>query len=357
VRASPLARFLLFAWVLLAAYASLYPFSGWRDPGVSALAFLTAPWPRYLTALDLTMNVAAYAPFGVLCVLALHPRLRGIAAVLAALVAGAALSFALEATQSFLPVRISSNVDWFCNIAGTLAGALIAAPAADWLLEAGPLKRFRATAFEAGASADLGLVVLGLWLFAQLNPATLLFGLGDLRDLFASPPGVEQPATLFVSIETLTAAANLTAAALILALISGATSALALRALVLGLVAAALVVKVFAFAILVNVGDILAWLTPGARRGLLLGVVLALLSVGLGRVARLVLAAVLLMAATGLVNLAPPNPYRAAILSVWSQGHFLNFNGLTRLVSSTWPFAALAYLIWFASRRTRAALG
>jgi len=355
VRASPLARFLLFAWVLLAIYASLYPLSDWRDSGISPFAFLAAPWPRYLTALDLTMNVAAYLPFGVLCVLALYPSARGVVAVLVALVAGALLSFALEAAQSFLPARISSNVDWLCNVGGTLVGALMAAPLTAWALEAGPLRRIRAAAFEAGAAADLGLVVLGLWLFAQLNPATLLFGLGDLRDLFAAPPAIEQPPALFVSIEALTAAANLAAAALILASIASATAAL--RVLVLGLVIAALVVKVLAFAILVDAGNILAWLTPGAQRGLALGLVLALLAVGLGGVTRLVLAAVLLMAATVLVNLAPPNPYRAAILSVWSQGHFLNFNGLTRLVSSAWPFIALGYLIWLASRRARVALG
>lgn len=59
----------------------------------------------------------------------------------------------------------------------------------------------------------------------------------------------------------------------------------------------------------------------------------------------------LLMTATVLVNLAPSNPYLAASLTVWQQGHFLNFNGLTRLVSSAWPFAALGYLTWLASRR------
>jgi VanZ family protein len=355
VRASPLARLLLVAWVLLAIYASLYPLSGWRDPGVSAFAFVVASWPRYLTALDLSMNIAAYLPFGVLCVLALYPRLRGVAAVLAAFAGGATLSFVLEATQTFLPARFSSNTDWLFNMAGTLAGALIAAPAAGWLLEAGPLRRLRAAEFEGGAAADLGLVLLGLWLFAQLNPATLLFGLGDLRDLFAAPPGVEQPATLFVSIEALTAAANLTAAALILASI--ATPAAALRALIIVLVGSAIIIKSIAFALLVSTGDVLAWLTPGAQRGLALGLVLALLSVALRRVARLVLAAVLLMAATVLVNIAPPNAYLAAIQSVWSQGHFLNFNGLTRLVSTVWPFAALAYLIWLASRRARAPLG
>ena len=59
------------------------------------------------------------------------------------------------------------------------------------------------------------------------------------------------------------------------------------------------------------------------------------------------------MAATVLVNLAPANPYLAASLKVWQQGHFLNFNGLTRLVAALWPFAALGYLIVLAGRATR----
>jgi hypothetical protein len=75
-----------------------------------------------------------------------------------------------------------------------------------------------------------------------------------------------------------------------------------------------------------------------------------LVGVTLPRIVRLVIAAVLLMAATVLVNLSPPNPYTAAMLKLWEQGHFLNFNGLTRLVSAVWPFAALAYLILFAAR-------
>ena len=51
------------------------------------------------------------------------------------------------------------------------------------------------------------------------------------------------------------------------------------------------------------------------------------------------------MAATVLVNLAPPNPYSAAALATWRQGHFLNFNGLTRLVSILWPFLTLPFLL------------
>jgi hypothetical protein len=76
-----------------------------------------------------------------------------------------------------------------------------------------------------------------------------------------------------------------------------------------------------------------------------------LAAVELPRAAQLAIAAMLIMAATVLVNLAPANPYLTASLKVWQQGHFLNFNGLTRLVSALWPFGALGYLTVLAARR------
>jgi hypothetical protein len=94
----------------------------------------------------------------------------------------------------------------------------------------------------------------------------------------------------------------------------------------------------------------LIWLTQGALIGVACGVAAALPAVALPRIARLAIAAVLLMAATVLVNLSPPNPYTADMLKLWAQGHFLNFNGLTRLVSVMWPFVALAYLVLLAAR-------
>jgi ABC-type sugar transport system substrate-binding protein len=97
-------------------------------------------------------------------------------------------------------------------------------------------------------------------------------------------------------------------------------------------------------------------MTPGALQGLVAGLAAALLAVGLPRVARLAMAAVLLMIAAILVNLAPQNPYMAAMLKLWQQGHFLNFNGLTRLVATLWPFAALSLLIHLAARRRDDAL-
>ena len=354
LRDSPLARFLLAVYVLLVVYASLYPLSGWREPGGPALEFLTAPWPRYVTFFDLAANFLGYIPYGLLCVLVVHARMSGSAALLLATVSGGALSLMLESGQSFLPARIPSNIDVLSNAAGAACGGLAAVVGARWLLAGGPLQRLRAQAFMPGAAADLGLLLLGLWLFAQLNPATLLFGSGDLRDLFAGAVGERHEAELFVSVEAATTAANLAAVALLAS--AGARTDAPIRRLVAALIVVALLVKTCAFAVVMRAEHVFAWLTPGAQLGLVVGVALALATLWLPRTFRLALAAVLLMAATVLVNLAPSNPYLAATLKVWEQGHFLNFNGLTRLVSAAWPFAALGYLVYLAAGRLRGPL-
>ena len=351
LRESQLPRFFLAVYVLLVVYATLYPLNGWREPGGPAFAFLAAPWPRYVTAFDLAANFFGYLPYGLLCVLALIRRRGAAVSVTLAVVTGAVLSLLLETAQSFLPPRIPSNIDVLANVAGVAGGGIAAAWFAPWLLGGGPLRRLRAHALVPGAAADLGLALLGLWLLAQLNPATLLFGSGDLRDLVASAAGEPHKAEIFVSIEAAITAMNL--AAVVVLASAGTRPGAPVRRLAILLVVVALAVKTFAFAILMHAEHVFAWLTPGAQLGLAAGVALAAVALWLPGAARLALAAVLLMGATVLVNLAPPNPYFAATLKVWEQGHFLNFNGLTRLVSAAWPFAALAYLVYLASSRLR----
>ena len=353
-RRSPLARLLFFAYVLLVVYASLYPLSGWRDPGVSVFAFLTGAWPRYVTPFDVAANLLGYVPLGFLCVLAVHSRLSAPVAVLIALVAGTGLSIALEAAQSLLPARIPSKLDVLSNAAGALAGAMLAVPLARWLLDKGPLLALRTAWFTPGPRTDFGLVMLALWLLTQLDATTLLFGAGDLRESFAPPAaGVHAP-ELFVTIEALVAFGHLVAvAALASALVSAEVSALAAVAILL---LAALAVKTLTFAIVFQARNVFSWLTPGALQGLAFGAPAALLVVALPRTLRLALAALLLIGSTALVNFAPANPYLAAILKLWQQGHFLNLNGLTRLVSALWPFVALIYVfVLIAARPGRSA--
>lgn len=351
MRGSPLARLLLAVYALLVVYASLYPLSGWRGHGLSPLEYLAAPWPRYVVAFDVAADILGYAVLGLLVAFALPPRMRAGPVVAAATLAGAALSVALEATQTYLPARVPSNVDVLCNTAGALAGALFGRLFAPWAPAFGG---WRARLFLPGVQADIGLALLGLWVFMQLNPATLLFGAGDLRHLLAGPPGPARAPEFFVAIEAVTAAANLAAAALLASAV--AAPGAPVRRLILLLLVSALGVKTLAFIIILRAQHSFAWLTPGALQGLAAGLAVALLAVSLPRVARLAAAAVLFMAATVLVNLAPPNPYLAEILKLWHQGHFLNFNGLTRLVTLLWPFAAIGYLIILAARRRDEAL-
>ena len=337
-------RILFAVYALLVAYASLYPLEGWRDPGLSPLAFLVQGWPRQLLRFDVAVNIVGYAPFGFLCVAALQPRLRGVAALGAATLSALCLSLALEALQSYLPTRTASNLDLLCNVAGAALGAALA-PAVLARLDG---LRLRERLFLPGPDIDFGLVLMGLWLFVQLNPATLLFGAGDLRPLIEPAAARGHAAEFFIRTEAFIAAANLVAVGLLASALVAPSQPL--RAMLVALVVAALAVKALAFALMMQ-SEAFAWLTHGAQAGLAAGLAIALAAAALPRTARLVLAAVLVMAATVLVNLTPPNPYLAASLKVWQQGHFLNFNGLTRLVGALWPFAALGYLIFLAARR------
>lgn len=351
MKPSPLARYLLAAYALLVAYASLHPFTGWRDQGVAPFAFLLASVPRYVTAFDIAANFFAYLPLGFFAALAAHPRLRGTAAAIAAAAGSALLSLSMEALQTFLPARIPSNIDLLANTAGALAGAVAAMVLAPRLLRDEGLHALRERLFRAGAKADFGLVLLGLWLFSQLNPATLLFGNGDLRELFREIPSTLHPAALFIRVEATVAGANALALAML------ATCLLREQRhrmmLVLSLLGAGLAARTLAFGVLLSPGEALAWLTPGAAVGFAAGTLVALIARALPQPARLAAGGLALMLATAVVNLSPENPYLSVSIAAWRQGHFLNFNGLTRLVSALWPFVALGYLITLAADRAR----
>lgn len=337
---SPLARYLAIAYALLITYASLHPLTGWRDTGTPIFAFLAAAWPRYYTGFDLAANILAYVPLGFLAIPALQTRLGIAAAALIAVLAGGSLSLTLETLQNFLPSRVPSNIDLACNLIGAMIGA---AAGMNWgraLVDGGRLHRLRTRLIVHGRAADFGLVLLGLWLLAQLNPELLLFGTGDLRALLELPP-LPYSARRFFVIEAGVAASGVLAAGLVVWLLLRRRQRVLLAALLLP----ALLVKAFSSALLMSAGQFAQWITPGNMTGLAAGMVALLAATRLPPLAQRMLAALALLFATALVNLAPENPYHAASLAVWQQGHFLNFNGLTKLVSSLWPFAALPFLM------------
>ncbi len=351
-RPSRFARYSLAVYGVLVVYGSLYPFSGWRDQGLSPLEFLTAPLPRFVTAFDLAANVVAYFPLGLLAVLALAPRVRGKAAVAVAVALAGTLSLVLEGLQNYLPDRIPSNLDVATNVLGGLLGAIAGVAVWGAVVARGGAHALRDRLFRTGAGTDAGLVLVALWLFTQLNPETLAFGNGDLRGFFGAAEAELYAPETFVRIEAAVAGLNAVAVALLVAVLTNAGRPV--RLLALAVIALAVMARAGAFAVLFSPGDALVWLTPGAGGGLVIGIAAAALLVGLPRRWAIAAAGLALMTATALVNLAPENPYLAHSLASWPQGHFLNFNGLTRLVSALWPFAALAYLLAGATRERAA---
>lgn len=340
-RRSSLARNLALAYTALVVYASLHPFSGWRDTGVPPLEFLAAPWPRYFTVFDLVTNVLAYMPLGFLWVAYLQSPQRRWPGALASVVGASLLSLGLETVQNYLPTRVASNLDLGCNGLGALLGALVGIWRGRLLLSGSRLHLLRQRWFLAGSGGDAGLTLIALWLLTQLNPEILLFGTGDLRDLLDLEETIDFAADSFSRIETFIAAANTLAVGL-------AASCLVLRRrgpCVLALLLGALVVHSFAEALLVSPQQALRWITPGNGKGVLAGLLLLLPCLRLLPTLRRAVAGSALLFATVLVNLAPANPYLTQAAQAWWQGHFLNFNGLTHLASALWPFLALPWLL------------
>ena len=344
--------YLAAAYTLLVIYGSLTPFSGWRDTGAPLSAFLFAAWPRYWTVFDLITNVLAYLPLGFIWVPTLQPRHGRFLAAALATALGIGLSLSMETLQNFLPTRVSSNLDFATNSLGALLGALAGARWGAILLDGGRLHALRTRLVGDGAMADAGLVLLALWLVTQLNPEILLFGNGDLRSmlgLLGLPAPLPYSAERFSWVEAGVVASNILAVGLLAGCLLR-TARLALAAALLG---GALVVKSFSLMLLMDAASGLSWATPGCTAGLAAGSLLWLAASFLPAAARQALAALSLLLATALVNLAPENPYLAAMLQVWQQGHFLNFNGLTRLASVLWPFLALPWLMLWRDNKER----
>jgi hypothetical protein len=273
--------------------------------------------------------------------------------------------------QTYLPTRVSSNLDLAANALGALLGAALTAPATSMLLDRGALRRLRFLWFERDAAYMLGLSAL--WPFATMYPAPFLFAVGNLpRLLWQQLDPVMQDALL----SWLPIAWNVTAwpmrlgdrlpddvwemlitslnlfAALVLATLPMRTRAPRVR-LLLGLVMATLCAKAGATFLQSRSGLTFDWATDGAVYGIALGTAAGLLSLKCSRAWRATLAGIALIVALVLVNLLPVNPYFDIVVADWRQGRYLHFNGLAHWLAWAWPYAALG---WLASTAERAFL-
>ena len=345
------------AFICLIVYASLYPFSDWRNQGISPLGFLTAPLPRYWTGFDVGANFVGYAPLGFLLALAVGRGRRGLGAIAAATCLAALLSLGLETVQSYLPSRIASNVDLALNSAGALTGAVCA-----WTLERagviGLWSRVRIRWFSTDARG--ALVLLGLWPLALLFPPAVPLGLGQiyerlelaLSEALANTPFIEWLPVRDVELQPLVPLAVLICVALgalVPCLLGyGVVRTRWQRLLVAALAfAVALAASSLSAALTYGPEHAWAWMDLPVQAGLVLAAVLALALalLALPRRAALALALLALAIQLGLLNQAPADPYFAQTLRTWEQGRFIRFHGLAQWLGWLWPYAALMHLL------------
>ncbi|MFZ6759525.1 VanZ family protein [Undibacterium sp. Ji50W] len=354
---SPFARVSLAAYLFLIMYASWYPFTGWQANNWAALPDVIQQWPRYWTGFDAAINVVGYIPFGILIVFALYPLVTRWWAALLATLSGVMVSATAEVVQYFLPSRVTSLLDFLTNASGAMLGAILGALLTPLILEKGRLQLLRKQWTYRESSREF--LVLALWTMAQIYPQAYLFGLGQILPVISQSlsemldtdidisnfllQGFEPSADEYLMSEAIITACSCTGALLIcLSILNrNAPKSVLASLLLLG----ALIIKSLASALLFKPEYAFAWLTPGARGGLLISIIMLYgFSFAPAQVQKR-LALVLLTISLIVLNLVSDNPYFAATMQTWVQGKFLNFNGAAQFLSVFWPFLAIWALL------------
>ncbi len=356
---------LTLAYAALIVYASLYPFSEWRDQGISPWAYLTAPWPRYWTVFDIGINVAGYVPFGFLAawtVMRTRSGTAGLRPVLCATLAGAAISLCMETLQSYLPMRVASNVDLELNAIGALIGALVAAGLAR-LGAMAHWSRTRSRWFVDDARG--ALVLLALWPAALLFPAAVTFGLGQVferletavAEWLLDTPFIDWMPMRQFELEPLVPGVELLCVMLgaLVPVLLGffITRSVARRALLMPItLAVGVVVSALSAALSYGPDHAWAWLSLPVQIGIAAAVFAGMLLLGAPRRLCAALLLVSLIVHLSLLNQAPESAYFAQTLARWEQGRFIRFHGLAQWLGWLWPFATLGYVTVALSRRS-----
>ncbi|NBU89200.1 MAG: teicoplanin resistance protein VanZ [Betaproteobacteria bacterium] len=359
-------------YCVLVAYASLYPFSGWRwPPGHTLGDLMRLPWLPWAGTFDDLANWLGYALLGLLMYTAFVRSGRPWQhAVVAGCLWPSLFSYLLEWAQHFLPTRVPSARDWALNSAGAVCGATMA-----WLLQAtgffGWWQRWRERWFCPDSAGAIALLVL--WPLALLFPLPVPLGVGQITEplrpildhiagvqgLLGSaspvpPPSLPSPPSppspLSPVRESLAIMLGLLAPSLLAIVV---TRSLGQRVLmVLGAALVAVVATTLSTALNFSPDHALAWLTPSSVPAAVAALAVAIvLSLAPARLAA-ALALVCLTALIGLVLQAPSDPYRMASLQAWEQGRFVRFHGLAQWVGWLWPHAAMVWLLMRLMRRS-----
>jgi VanZ family protein len=361
------------AWLYAAliVYASLSPFSGWKQPvAVPFFGMGNMPWPHWWTGFDVVSNLLGYMPFGALLFGAQVRSGRSVGvSVLTTVLVGAGLSIAMESLQNWLPQRVPSSLDFVLNTGGTALGLLVAMA----VRALGGVDRWQVLRdrwFIARSAG--GIALLLLWPVGLLFPTPVPFGLGQVLARLQELTALALDGTPWSSwvedwVNARDSLTPLSPGAEWVAIVLGflAPSFVAFSVMRPGWrrvlqVPAVLVVALATTTLstVLNFGPqhAMTWLTPTVLPALVVGSVLALALAAVPRRGAAGLGLVALTALVALVSQAPADPYYAESLQAWEQGRFIRFHGAAQWVGWLWPYAALVYLLLRVAARDEPAL-
>jgi len=257
--------------------------------------------------------------------------------------AGLSVSVAVEYTQMYLPVRVSSNIDIISNTVGAFCGAITALVIANytWFSH---LKSWHEQWIKVGRSTDFGLALLVAWMFAQVNPSLPMLGSVIVSAISRWPFDIVHSAP-FNWLECSEVALNMLLLGVLLStLVRELRFTLSTLLLVLFIVT---VIKFIAAAVLLKSWAVLLWLDTEAMFGIIAGLLMLLAAMMFSHKWLLkigFLAAILYLVLV--VNLIlDTSPSAVMRLYHWHYIHMLNYNGLSQVINLAFPVLLLGYLL------------
>ncbi len=338
-----LSTWLAIGYTLFIIYASLSPFSGWREQGLSFSDVLLLPLLQTYSAFDASVNLLAYIPLGLLVSWVLRARFGALLSVILGLCSGVLLSASMEYLQMYLPTRVSSNMDMLTNSAGALTGALLATSMTSWTWLFQRLTHWRSDLFHHGKEMNFGLALLALWMFGQVNPSLPMLGNVFISGV-SHRPFVMLPHAPFNGWESIVVTLNLLMlGTLLLTLLHVSRNIVTALLAILGMVALA---KFIAAVLLLKSWALLLWISSEALLGMSLGILLLLAALRLPRKVAIGCGTAAAVCNFVIVNSASNDNGPSAAMSIyhWHYGHLLNYNGLAQTITLIFPLLLIFHL-------------
>jgi hypothetical protein len=258
------------------------------------------------------------------------------AAVVRAIVFGTGFSLAMELCQLFIPFRVSNVADVVANGLGAALGAAVFLEPIHAAFTK-PLGELRDRTVIAGGWGDAGLMLVTLWLLAQLNPALPFFEAGDIGE---SAPTLTSGLVTSAAVALSVCGFGL----FISALLSQPKGAL--RATLL-LLTVALWLKFMMSSLMLKPHLSDDWLSEARMVGLVAGLAIFFPMRLLGRTVRIYAAILFLLAGALLAKIFGAYSTLGEFLRLfsWPYGQLATFATLTRALHETWPALAIGFLI------------